>query len=179
MKKILAFVLATTMVFSMIACGNNEEVATETTETVATETVEVVPGTANGTVGEQILESVGTALSGLEEASVEDIVALASAPVENYVSLVSMPVEEGYLNGFDNVEIKGFEEGVMFAPMVGTIPFVGYVFSLPADADVDAFVTTLTDSANPRWNICTSADETVVEAYGNKVLFVMCPASFE
>ena len=36
----------------------------------------------------------------------------------------TMPVEEGWLAGFDN-EITGFSDGVMFSPMIGTIPFVG------------------------------------------------------
>ena len=91
----------------------------------------------------------------------------------------SMEVEEGLLTGFGNAEITGFEQGVMFAPMIGTIPFVGYVFTLAADTDVDAFMQTLRDNADPRWNICTEAEETVVEKADNMVFFVMCPAQFE
>lgn len=87
----------------------------------------------------------------------------------------AMPVEPGMLTGFDNAEIKGFSEGVMFAPMIGSIPFVGYVFTLDAGTDAAAFVSTLKANANPRWNICTEAEETVVERVGNKVFFVMCP----
>jgi len=37
----------------------------------------------------------------------------------------------------------------------------------------------LKDNANPRWNICTEAEETVVGSVDNKVFFVMCPKSFE
>ena len=90
----------------------------------------------------------------------------------------SMPVEEGFLNGFDN-EIKGFKEGVMFGPAIGTIPFVGYIFTVADGGDVDAFVKTLGDNANLRWNICTEAEEMICEAVGNTVFFVMCPTSFE
>ena len=57
-----------------------------------------------------------------------------------------------------------------------TIPFVGYIFVLDADADAEAFVQTLKDNADPRWNICTEADETIAEHVGNTVFFVMCPA---
>ena len=89
------------------------------------------------------------------------------------------PVEEGLLSGFDNAEIKGFKEGVMFAPMMSSIAFVGYIFELPEDADVDEFKTTLKDSANLRWNICVEAEELIVESEGNKVFFLMCPKSFE
>ena len=91
----------------------------------------------------------------------------------------SMPIEEGLLAGFDNTEIKGFNSGVMFAPMIGSIPFVGYVFTLDEGADVDAFMQTLKDNANPRWNVCVEAEETIVENADNMVFFVMCPSQFE
>lgn len=91
----------------------------------------------------------------------------------------TMEVEPGLLTGFGNAEITGFESGVMFAPMIGSIPFVGYVFTLEEGADVDTFMQTLTDNADPRWNVCVEADETVVENADNMVFFVMCPAQFE
>lgn len=91
----------------------------------------------------------------------------------------AMPVEEGYLVGFDNTEIKGFKDGAMFAPMIGTIPFVGYVFSLKDGADIVSFTEILKNSANLRWNICTSAEEMVVASKGNKVFFIMCPEGLE
>ena len=91
----------------------------------------------------------------------------------------SMPVEPGYLSGFDNAEIKGFKEGYMFAPMIGSIPFIGYIFTLDAGTDASAFVSTLKANANKRWNICTEADEIVTGSVGNKVFFVMCPTAFE
>lgn len=91
----------------------------------------------------------------------------------------AMPVEEGYLSGFDNAEIKGFNTGVMFAPMIGSIAFVGYVFELPSAADAPAFIANLEKNANKRWNICVEADEMVTGSSGNKVFFVMCPTSLE
>ena len=91
----------------------------------------------------------------------------------------AMPVEEGYLTGFDNTEIKGFKEGAMFAPMIGTIPFVGYVFTLADGTNAADFISTLKSSANLRWNICTSAEEMVTGSVGNKVFFVMCPEKFD
>lgn len=62
-------------------------------------------------------------------AKVEDIVnSMLEADTEE-LGLISMPVEEGLLNGFTG-EIKGFEEGYVFSPMIGSIPFIGYVFKL-------------------------------------------------
>ena len=37
----------------------------------------------------------------------------------------------------------------------------------------------LEEKANPAWNICTQADEMVVEVYDNYVFFVMCPNADE
>ena len=63
--------------------------------------------------------------------------------------------------------------------MIGSIAFVGYVFELDAGADANAFVKELTDNANPRWNICVEAEETVSAVEGSKVFFCMSPLSFE
>lgn len=90
----------------------------------------------------------------------------------------AVEVENGYLNGFTE-EVNGFEEGVMFAPMISTIPFVGYIFTVPEGEDADTFAENLKNNADPRWNICTEAEETVVETEDNRVFFLMCPRSFE
>lgn len=90
-----------------------------------------------------------------------------------------MPVEEGLLNGFGDAEITGFKEGAMFGPMIGSIPFIGYVFELKDETDVNQFISTLKSNANLRWNICTEADEMVVCSVDKKVFFVMCPKYFE
>ena len=67
----------------------------------------------------------------------------------------------------------------MFGPMIGTIPFIGYVFELKDETDVNQFISTLKSNANLRWNICTEADEMVVCSVDKKVFFVMCPKYFE
>lgn len=114
-------------------------------------------------------------------ASSSDVLSLAKTLLSNSVIKFkgdALSVEPGYLTGFDNEEITGFKSGAVFLPMIGTIPFVGYVFELEDGADVSAFISTLKSSANLRWNICTSADEMVAGSVGNKVFFVMCPNSF-
>ena len=84
------------------------------------------------------------------------------------------PVEEGYLAGFE-VEIKGFQKGEMFGPMIGTIPFVGYIFETDTP---DELVATSEKEHKLNWNICTSADKMFVKKKGNHVFFVMTPDSF-
>jgi len=134
---------------------------------------------ASGTVAQALLSAFKSKVSSNPSISAQE---LGDALLSNSVIKFSggtVPVEPGMLTGFDNAEIKGFSEGVMFAPMIGTIPFVGYVFTLESGTDAQAFVSTLKSSANPRWNICTEAEETVAEASGNKVFFVMAPKTFE
>lgn len=132
---------------------------------------------ANKTVGNILLadfkakaSSSSSAYSIAESLLSNSIIAFSGGAVE---------VEPGFLTGFDNTEITGFKEGAMFAPMIGTIPFVGYVFTLEDSTNASSFISTLKSSANLRWNICTSADEMVTGTAGNKVFFVMCPKSFD
>ena len=168
MKRIIAILTAALMIMSMAACGNNENNSsnTETTSSVTT---------APTTVGEKLLadfkaDSTGTPQEIADRLLTNEVIEFMGA---------AMPVEEGLLSGFDNTEIKGFKEGVMFAPMMSSIAFVGYIFELPESADVEAFKTTLKDSANLRWNVCVEAEELIVENEGTKVFFLMCPKSFE
>jgi len=91
----------------------------------------------------------------------------------------AMAVEEGLLSGFDNFEVTGFKSGASFAPMIGSIPFMGYVFELNDASEVPAFISKLRENANLNWNICSTADEMITGSSGNKVFFVMCPTSLE
>ncbi len=114
-------------------------------------------------------------------ASKGDAESIANAVVASYAfpfPVATVPVEEGLLMGFDNAEIKGFSKGAMFGPTISTQPFIGYVFEMASGTDADAFISTLKASANLRWNICTAAEQMIVEKSGNKVFFVMCPKAF-
>ena len=187
MKKLLLCLIAGAMALTMAACtapvvdneGENEVENNTDNEFVSDFEVETEnEAEADG-------ETLGTKLSGIFKANAADAEsaeALANKIVEEAAlpfGPMVMPMEEGYLAGFDNFEVHGFTECAAFAPMIGSIPFVGYVFELPEDADVEAFKKDLSDNANLRWNICVTADEMVVENEGNTLFFVMCPASDE
>ncbi len=168
MKKIIAILLTLILVFSFTACNSSSDDSQGTTEK-DTQTE------APSTVGTILLDdfkkdNAGTAQEIADRLLQNEVIQFMGG---------AMPVEEGLLTGFDNAEIKGFKEGVVFMPMIGTIPFIGYIFELEDGADVSAFKDTLKDNANLRWNICTEAEELIVESEGNKVFFVMCPKSFE
>ena len=155
-RKITAVLLLLAMLFTVTACGKKQE---EDTSTPA-----------------KAVLAEFKSISGIDGKSCEEIAnQLVNNPALGF-SPVVMPVEEGFLNGF-SADITGFEEGCVFAPMIGSIPFIGYVFTVGSDAE--GFMQKLKDNADLRWNICTQADEMVCGANGSKVLLVMSPASFE
>jgi hypothetical protein len=175
MKKLLATLLVGVMALSMVACGNKNS---QTSETPAGPTVEVITEVEKDTLGATLLDVFSTEITANSALTAQE---LADTLITNEAILFSgmaMPMEEGFLMGFD-ADIKGFEQAVAFAPMIGTIPFIGYVFDLADDADVAAFTTTLEENANLRWNICTAAEQMVIATYADKVFFLMCPNSLE
>lgn len=101
-----------------------------------------------------------------------DLIQIAETLAESSdMVCVVQEMEPGYFPGFDG-EISGFKQAVGFLPMIGSIPFVGYIFEVENPED---FQKTLNSLANPRWNICTEAEETVVAVEGKYVFFTMCP----
>lgn len=156
MKKLFALLLAVMMVLSLVACGEEER-------------------PTYGAVGEPLVVSFE---ENSDKSAQEIADLLLKDPNLGFMGM-TMAVEEGLLSGFGNAEIKGFKEGVMFGPAIGTIPFIGYVFTLDEGTDVDDFKQTLEENADLRWNICTEADELIVESEGDKVIVIMTPETFE
>lgn len=103
----------------------------------------------------------------------KDAAGIAADLVNQNIFQADLAVTEvgpGYLDGFD-AEITGFSKGTKFSPFIGAIPFIGYVFETD---DTSALVSQLNANANPTWNICTQADETVSSSKNNLVFFMMC-----
>ena len=155
MKRLLAVLLVALMVVTLAACEEKRP--------------------TYGSVGEPL---VVTFEENADKSAQEIADTLLTDPNLGFTG-VTMPVEEGVLSGFGNAEIKGFDEGVMFGPAIGTIPFIGYVFTLSEDTKVEDFKQTLQENADLRWNICTEADELVVESEGDKVIVIMTPNEFD
>lgn len=191
MKKYLIIIGITTVSFALIACGrkNKEETPQETVppQVSVEETIEEQPtgeiqtgeGLTGETVGKVLLMDFEQYVQNNPEVTAQEMADhILTNPVIQF-SGSTMPVEQGLLTGFGNAEITGFKEGVMFAPMIGSIPFVGYIFTLEEGTEPDTFLQLLTDNADPRWNICTEAEETITGKAENMIFFVMSPAQFE
>ena len=189
MKRNIALLLAAIIASSMISCGGSKEpaedtsantdAATTTTEAVSveTETETEAPATENSTPAVILFGAFKDYIAANPDASANDI---ATALSQNEIlpfNCVAMPAEEGYLAGF-STEITGFTECTSFAPMIGSIPFVGYVFTVD-EANVEAFKETLTSNYDLRWNICVEAEEMLCDSVGDKVFFIMAKKSFE
>lgn len=194
MKKLAVLALCATMMFSVTACGdtndNNgssvQESSVESTQTSSQESSEAVDDNQGGaqednqgsvnngqTMSNQLADVFEAQVTANPSASAMDIVAAFDGLTD--FGQASMEVEPGLLNGFDNTEITGFTQGAMMGPMIGSIPFISYVFVLPEDADAQAFADNLKATGNRRWNICTEADETVTRVVNNYVFFAMGP----
>lgn len=96
------------------------------------------------------------------------------------IDLSAAPVEPGYLAGLD--EFTQFSDGAAFAPMIGSIPFMGYVFLLDADVNANDVVDTIKSQANLAWNVCTEADVLLTATHQdrgrNAVLVIMAPETY-
>lgn len=188
MKRFIALIVVLTMVFALCACGNNTPAEPDvpaqpdtpvldmpTVDPDASEDAPAETPSETPDRGMTMGETLRAEFEALVTGGTTDPQAIADALLANKViefAGATMPVEPGYLAGFSN-EISGFEQGVMFAPMIGSIPFVGYIFVV--EGDTLEFNDVLMANADPRWNICVEAGETVSAGVENLVFFVMCP----
>ena len=181
MKKLLVALLILTLSVGLVACGNKDSV--QTTD-VPTTTVAPADGNVTPTVSEDTVGGKHWAAFVAEKTANSDITAeelagkLVMLEINQFMG-GTVPVEPGFLSGFENYEVTGFASAAMFCPMIGSIPYVGYVFDLAEGTDVAAFIKGLEENCNPRWNICVTADQTVIGSIGNTVFFLMCPETYE
>lgn len=155
MKRIGLLALVVIMALGLIACGKNDK-------------------SKDQTIGQTLLEDFKTLAE--TDSSMDSIAQkLTENKCFNGIAMQVTEVSPGYLNGF-NSEVTDFISANMFSPMIGTIPFVGYIFS---SDNPEALAQELKDKAMLNWNICTTADEMVVEVVNGYVFFVMAPNTFD
>ena len=198
LKKMMIIALSALLCASMVACGNANDAESTTTApakdvtTSATETTTeapaedkaaiVTPDVDANTPGGKMWDAFLAAKQENPEMGAEEMAnkMLASGVIPQEIMMGAMALEanQEFFSGFGNYKITGYESGAIFMPMIGTTPIMGYIFELPEGADVDAFIKNLSENADLRWNVCTSADQMTVGAYETTVFFLMCPNSF-
>lgn len=188
MKKFIVSLLATSMIIGLVGCAstgvnNNASTPAQTTpvQTDAPNQTDAPDETNAPSNNDDVSsgETLGNQLAAIFESEIAnstDLEAIANTlaqqaeKLDEIYCVVDQP-EEGYLPGFTE-DITGFKTCYRFAPMIGSIPFVGYVFEAE---DAEGLKATLLSLADQRWQICTMAAETVCTVSGNYVFFTMCP----
>jgi len=154
MKKMIAMMLALTVLFSFAACGAKPAEPT-TAPTEATVTVE-------GTM-EELLNKV-----------------VEIQPVEFMGG--TMPIdltdesEDGlwnikYNTGLDNAD--NITDAAVFGPMMGSMAFSMVMVRTAEGADVKAVAEGMKTGIDPRKWICVEADDLQVVSYGDVVMLIM------
>ena len=185
MKK-KALILAAALCVALAGCGKTTQVATDELVDVSTaadagtseESSAADGGEADNNAADTVAGKLVKCFNEVMQSETDIVKAadtLCKEPVFGDIAMANMEVTEGLLNGFDG-EIKGFKKGVVFSPMIGSMPFVGYIFETDAPDDL---IKQLEEKHMLNWNICTTADEMKTAKSGNYVLFVMAPKSFE
>ncbi|MBE6662659.1 MAG: hypothetical protein E7606_05180 [Ruminococcaceae bacterium] len=191
MKKLIALALSALMLLSLVACGNTPAETTpevtepEVTTPEAPETPEVpadnviAPTVEDGTWGAAFwadFQSIVAANKGENS----EVLANALLAAESGAVLMPMggamvmPFEPGFLQGFTQ-EVTGFKNCALIMANAPLYPFVAYVFEMEAGADVKAFVKSLNDTYDLRWQICVEAEMATIGAIDNYVLAVLSP----
>ena len=188
MKKILALILASMMLLTAVACNNTNDEnlpdngeSNESTEQPGDPTPSKEELAANASL-EEIAKAVMNKyaeFSGMKTTYDEYMAELPEEEKISYEEFLSYqlavnPVEAGaeWLMGL-TVAPTGYSEAYCYQPMMMGQAFIGYIFRVEEGTDVEAFKKSLTDNCDPRWNICTMANTTVCESYGNLVYFSM------
>lgn len=173
MKKFLSILFAAVLTVSLTACGSPKETPKETIQ-------DHIPSIEENSFGELVWNDFETIVNENKDADTKEIATKISEDEKIPFKLMVEDINPEYFAGFSN-EFKptGYKEATLFQPMIGSIPFVGYVFEMEENSDIEAFISSLTENADPRWNICVEADQTISGSIQNKVLFVMCPKDID
>lgn len=139
------------------------------------------PQVEENTLGATQWASFQQAITVNQDATAKELAdALVQSTSELFAGMAEVIEKEAeYFAGFDNYRITGYKAAAVYMPMIGSIPFVGYVFELEDGVNAATFLKNLTENCNPKWNICVEAEQTVAGAIGNKAFFLMCPKTME
>ena len=165
MKKLSKFILIFIMVigiFTLAGCGK--------TEAPKSDNVKEFSNTIAGKLAKQFYDEIKDN---------KDLEKIANKLSENEIIEFSVGVEElnedSYFAGI-TTEVKGFKKAYAIRPMIGTIPFVAYMFEVD---DAEAFEANLKENVDLRWNICTEADTVESVVFENYVFIVLSPNGSE
>lgn len=149
MKRIIAIIMTTMMLLSLVGCSSNKTARDEVLSENLTKVLEKVYETAD--LNSEFRDSL------------------------EYYETVEL--DESNIKGYlGDLDIK-FTEGLCSAPMMSSIPYELILLKLDENADVENIKASIKENADPRKWICVEAEEVVVENIDNTVLFLMANES--
>ncbi len=145
MKKIIAVLISSLMLVSMVGCGTSK-----------TESDPVLQ------------EDVTTILDTIyERAELDDEFRQS---LEHYQKVeITEEISSLY---FGETDVK-FTQGVASAPMMSSVPYELVLFKVEEGTDIEALKTQIKENADPRKWICVEAEEVIVENIDDTVMFLM------
>lgn len=163
LKLVLIIISLVLSLCSITGCKKNQEISNKENQEIEKETVA-------STLAKQFKEEIKDE---------KDILKVANNISKNEIMAISTEVitieNNNYISGFQT-EIKDYNKAVSIVPIIGTIPFVAYIFEVE---NAESFAENLRSNANLRWNICTEADNMEIAIENNYVFFVMSPENFD
>ena len=150
MKKIVAMVLALSLVLSLAACGGKKNAETEAPASVAGTMEELL----NKTIEQRPVEFMGGVIPvDLTDSSEEGLWALKS------------------YTGLDDA--SKISEAAAFEPMMGSLAFSMVMVRLAEGADSKAVAESMKSGIDTRKWICVEADDLKVAGFGDVVMLIM------
>ena len=159
MKKLIALLLALTLVFSMAACGSKEETPAPDGNTANTETTD-------DTSKEEETNPIDEMdLTTVMEDILKDVVNLPMYEItelteENFEFMTFIPYVDGY-------------EAVSADALIGSIAHSVVLVRVPDGTDAAQVASDIETNANPNKWVCVGAEATHVRQHGNTILLVM------
>ena len=177
MKKLIAMLLALTMVMSLVACGatKNEEPqpATEATVEVTEEVIEATEEVIEDEfVEEEFVEEETFELTAMETL-LNQIIELN--PVEFFGGCMPVDLSDAdavyYELGLNSAE--SIAEAAVFGPMMSSMAFSLVAAQVVEGADAEAVAEEIKNGVDPRKWVCVEADEVMTAVSGDVVMLIM------
>ena len=158
MKKMIAMLLALTLVFGLAACGGNNVPATEAPTEAPTEAAKHVEGTMEELVNKVMEKQPVEFMGGLMPVDLSDTSEDGLWAIKSFT-------------GLDSAE--QISDVAVFEPMMGSIPFSLVMVRANEGADVKAVAEGMKTNIDQRKWICVEADDLQVVSFGDVVMLIM------
>ena len=175
MNKLIALLLALSMVFVMTACGATENKETEpATEAPVEVTEEVIEEVTEEVIEEEIVEDEEFVIElSAMETLLNQIIELN--PVEFFGGCMPVDLSDAdavyYELGLTNAD--SIAEAAVYGPMMSSMAFSLVAAQVVEGADAEAVAEEMKNGVDPRKWICVEADEVMTAVSGDVVMLIM------